>query len=140
MKLKEILLIDDSAATNTLNRRFLEQMNIVEKITIKLNGQEGLTYLTSKNEFGVSPSPNLIFLDINMPVMDGFQFLEKYDKLDSSLKAEILVIMLTSSINEKDAEKARKYDAVHDFMQKPLSEAQVNNLLDELSLLRFITV
>ena len=77
-KLKEILLIDDSKGTNSLNKRLLREMDVAEHISTELNGRLALDYLLSKNEKGNYPSPDIIFLDINMPIMDGYQFLKEF--------------------------------------------------------------
>lgn len=131
-KLKEILLVDDSEATNSLNKRLLQHMEVVEKIEICLNGKEALDYLTTPNEAGTYPAPNIIFLDINMPVMDGFQFLQEYQKQDPSIKANIVVVMLTSSLNQVDANKAKNFSDVKEFFHKPLTFDQVNKLVNQL--------
>lgn len=132
-KLKEILLIDDSRGTNSLNKRLLEEMNVVEKIHTASNGKIALEYLQQKNEKGNYPCPNLIFLDINMPVMDGYQFLEAYKKIDKDQKAKNIIIMLTTSIREIDINKAQNYEAVIGYQFKPLTREKVNHILAQIN-------
>lgn len=130
-KLKEILLVDDSRGTNVLNERLLSSMGVSQKITAVLNGQEALDYLTKPNQNGEFPNPELVFLDINMPVMDGYQFLEKYEMLDTRYRAFKVIIMLTTSISHEDQDKVKKYPAVKEYLFKPLTKQHVNSILEE---------
>ena len=129
-KLKEILLIDDSRGTNILNKRIMEEMNIAYKITTLNNGKAALEYLTNMNNEGGYPDPELIFLDINMPVMDGYQFLEKYAEeqhTNSSLKP---IIMLSSSANEVDLVRSQLYSMVKGYQSKPLTQEKIIAAID----------
>jgi CheY-like chemotaxis protein len=74
IELNEILLIDDSKGANALNKRLLQEMGVGKKITTLLNGQLALEYLVTKDVNGQYPCPDIIFLVINMPVMDGYKF------------------------------------------------------------------
>ena len=133
-KLKEIMLIDDSRGTNSLNKRLLEEMGIVENISIALNGQLALDYLTTRNEKGDYPSPDIIFLDIRMPVMDGYQFLDKYHELAKEMQSNQIIVMLTTSINELDIKRATNYESVKGYQFKPLKKEHINELLEKLPL------
>ena len=106
-KINCILLIDDDKSTNFLHKIIIEETGVSEKVEAVQSGQEALDYLERKKE-GVYPKPDLIFLDINMPGMNGWEFLEEYEKLDDNLKGEIMIMMLTTSINPDDEEKAKK--------------------------------
>lgn len=130
--LKEILLVDDSKGTNALNKRLLQQMGVVEKISTALNGQLALDYLTTKGEAGEYPCPDVIFLDINMPVMDGYQFLEAYGQLDIEMQSGRIIIMLTSSISELDMNKANNYPIVKGYQFKPLTIEKVKEVVGQV--------
>lgn len=130
-KLKEILLVDDSKGANLLNKRLLESMDIVDKISTALNGQEALDYLLSENDRGEYPSPNLIFIDVNMPVLSGFQFMEKYEQLEEKHKTEKVIVMLTSSISKIDKEKAESFSSVKKLLFKPLTKEHVRQVITE---------
>src|ERR1041385_2757434 len=100
-KIHSILLVDDDDATNYLNRLTLKKLDCADEVHISESGSEALQYL-QKNVNGDYPHPDLIFLDINMPAMDGWEFLEEYKKLPPEMKGKIVEIMLTTSLNPDD--------------------------------------
>ena len=123
-RLNCILLIDDDEPTNFLNKLTLEQSGCAQQIRIAQSGHEALDYLRE------SPvRPDLIFLDINMPAMDGWEFLERYRGLPPARKADIVLIMLTTSLNPDDEKRTRSIPEVAGFENKPLTQGQLDNLL-----------
>ena len=126
IQLNCILLIDDDEPTNFLNKLTLEQAGCTQQIRIAQSGQEALDYLQDEN---ATPRPDLIFLDINMPAMDGWEFLERYRSLPPARKADIVLIMLTTSLNPDDEKRTRAIPEVAGFENKPLSQEQLNHLL-----------
>lgn len=114
-KIKRILLVDDDQILNFLHSRLFEKTGIVEQVDIALNGREALDYLAKginkrEAEQERDIQPEIILLDINMPVMDGWEFLEEYKKLGNTKRHGIMVVMLTSSLNPDDREKAKQYE------------------------------
>ena len=130
VKLNCILLIDDDEPTNFLNRLTIEQSGCVRHIRIAQSGQEALDYLQYCGPEG-SPRPDLIFLDINMPAMDGWEFLERYRILPSDRKAAIVLIMLTTSLNPDDELRTQEIPEIAGFENKPLSQERLNLLLEK---------
>ncbi|QQD19690.1 response regulator [Spongiibacter nanhainus] len=130
-KINSILLIDDDAATNFLHRMVIEECGICDAITEAGDGLEALEYLTTATEVGY-PQPDLIFLDINMPRMDGWEFLRSYGDLPDECKAGAVIAMLTTSLNPDDRERAKQFDCVHCFENKPLDEGKLQRLLAAL--------
>jgi CheY-like chemotaxis protein len=137
-----ILLIDDDEPTNFLNKMTLEQMGCTRHIRIAQSGQEALDYLISTNPGDdpcsatgrppdYHPRPDLIFLDINMPAMDGWEFLQRYKQLPSGQKADIVLIMLTTSLNPDDEMRTRKMPEIAGFENKPLKKEHVYALLEK---------
>jgi CheY-like chemotaxis protein len=121
-----ILLIDDDEPTNFLNKMTLEQMGCTRQIQVAQSGQEALNYLA-----GADPRPDLIFLDINMPAMDGWEFLERYKQLPAGQKADIVLIMLTTSLNPDDEIRTRTIPEIAGFENKPLKHSKLEILLEK---------
>lgn len=92
------------------------------------NGQEAINYI-SKSLTEKETLPDVIFLDINMPVMNGWEFLEAYEKLGSKIKKKSKLYVVSSSIDSNDKAKAKKYKTVTDYIIKPVSIDQLKQLL-----------
>lgn len=129
-KLNCILLIDDDKATNFLNEMILGEADCAEKVTSVESGQDALDYL-SESVNGTYPQPDLIFLDINMPGMNGWEFMEKYNVLPEGQKGHIVVVMLTTSLNPDDEIKAKSLGHVEGFERKPLDYDMVHRVLSK---------
>ncbi len=127
-KLNCILLIDDDEATNFLHKIVIEETGCAEKTVAVQSGEEGLNFLNRK-ENGEFPQPDLILLDINMPGMNGWEFMEEYKKLDVAQKGKFILVMLTSSPNPDDRLKAESIDLIDDFKCKPLTEEMITEIL-----------
>ncbi len=128
-KLKRILLVDDSEATNAMNVYLFNRLNGAEQIDVAKNGAEAIEYLTNKGEDGEYPRPELIVLDLNMPVMNGIEFLEAYRELDEAIKGGIIIIMLTTSMLESDETSARAFESVVGYQSKPLTLEKAEEML-----------
>ena len=126
-KLKSILLVDDDADDNFFHQMVIEDMNITENIHIARNGIEALEFLNDEN----NPTPDIIFLDINMPRMNGWEFLEAYNKLEMSKKANVVVAILTTSQNPADIKKAEQFASVKCFNSKSLTEKMMRRIFDD---------
>ncbi|WP_067032062.1 two-component system response regulator [Allomuricauda sp. CP2A] len=119
---KEILLIDDDAITNFLNQNLIEQKIKGIPITIFYNGLEGLKHIKNNPD-----RHYIVFLDINMPVMNGWEFLEAVNSLTVETSVEIHV--LTSSINPGDRDRANGLPNVASFIEKPLDELAMESFM-----------
>ncbi|MBL4658563.1 MAG: response regulator [Flavobacteriales bacterium] len=128
-KLNCILLIDDDEPTNFINEIVIKKADCAEKVVTKQSAMQALEFLTSK-ENGL-PTPDLILLDINMPVMSGWEFLEEYRALQGIQKGEIIIIMLTTSLNPRDQTMAESIKEISGFKHKPLIGEMLNEILSE---------
>jgi CheY-like chemotaxis protein len=118
-----IMLIDDNEIDNLINQKMIEAAAITEKIFTYTSAKSGLEFLKNMEKLDMADKilPDLIFLDIDMPLMDGFQFLDEFEKFSPALKKKCKIVMLTSSINPQDYNLAKKYASVKLFLNKPLS-------------------
>jgi CheY-like chemotaxis protein len=124
-----ILLIDDDEPTNFLNKLTLEQAGCARHIRVAPGGQAALDYLQGDPEECLRP--DLIFLDINMPAMDGWEFLDRYRELPREKKADTVLIMLTTSLNPDDEKRTLAIPEVSGFEHKPLNQIRLESLLQK---------
>jgi CheY-like chemotaxis protein len=133
VKLNCILLVDDDEPTNFLNKMAVEELGCTNHIKIIPGAREALDYLTCAGQpaplNNECPNPEIIFLDINMPAMDGWEFLQQYEALPDERKSSIIVIMLTTSFNPEDEQKARNIPSVKEFRNKPLTPVMLQDIL-----------
>lgn len=125
-KLNCILLVDDDPDDNFFHQRIINKMDITLSIAVAKNGIEALEYLRKENQV----IPELIFLDINMPKMNGWEFLDQYKLLDPKQKARITIMMLTTSANPDDIERANAIEDVTGIKTKPLSVEMLTEILE----------
>lgn len=129
-KLNCILLVDDDEATNFLHKLTIEEANVSENVIVALNGEEALSILRENSKNNI-PQPDIIFLDINMPKMNGWEFIEEYQNQDFIEEIKLLIIMLTVSLNPDDKEKANNLDSISGFRNKPLTVDIVNKIVQD---------
>ena len=125
-KLNCILLIDDDHEDCYFHQIVIRKMDITDSIQIAGNGLEALAFLRKENQV----IPELIFLDINMPRMNGWEFLEAYCKLGVSRKAKVIIMMLTTSLNPADMERAKNIKEITGFETKPLTPEMLRKILE----------
>lgn len=129
-KLKSILLVDDDNSTNFLHELILKSTGCTEQYHFALNGQEALDYLHQQYD-AKATLPEIILLDINMPVMNGWEFLEEFALLPSEIQQSSAVVMLTTSMNPADEEKATSIPFVKAFKNKPVSETMIQEIAEK---------
>ena len=129
-KYKTIMLIDDNEIDNLINQKIVEASNICENIFSHTGGKSAIEFLKNMEKIAsaIEALPEVIFLDIDMPLMDGFQFLEEFESLTDSTKAHCKIVMLTSSINPQDMNKSQKYTFVKKYINKPLTQDNLRKL------------
>lgn len=127
-KLNCILLIDDDYGTNLYHKMVIEDANCAHKIIVKTSAIEALEYFKSPFD-AENPRPNLVFLDINMPKMTGWEFLEEYKKLSTEQQAENIIVMLSTSSHPDDLRRAEDNPLIKEYRGKPLTEEILNELV-----------
>jgi len=121
------MLIDDNELDNFINKKLIESESFADKVIIHASAQSALEEL-KKISGNTSSLPDVIFLDIMMPHMDGFGFLEEFNKLPDTVKKHSKVVMLSTSEGFKDLNKANQDKNVYKFLNKPLNKAVLDAL------------
>src|SRR5688572_22036260 len=118
-----ILLVDDEHIFNFISSKILQGMGVTDNIHVALNGDEALNLLNSYFS-GTQTVPRIIFLDLNMPIMDGFSFIEAFHRLAFAQKEKIVIAIVTSSQDPSDIHRAKELGIEH-YLTKPLTEEAV---------------
>jgi CheY-like chemotaxis protein len=126
--LNTIMLVDDNQADNMIHRRILQKMNIAKNVVDFLYAEDALAYLKSPE----GKDADLIFLDINMPQMNGFEFLDEFKKLKTDPDDLPAVIMLSTLNPNWDEDASQNYPLIKHFFTKPLTEKFVNSILESV--------
>ena len=126
MQSKKLLLVDDDVAFNFLNRILLKTDSIDWEVDECLDGSAALNYVLNSGK-----CPDIILLDINMPIMDGFEFLEEFAKIDRCGNIT-KIFMLTSSMQDEDRTAAFKYPCVKGYFDKPLTIEHIKEIISLL--------
>lgn len=129
--IKKILLIDDSEPDNFLHAYLLNKSNKVQTIETVLNVEKGLEYLRETIQNG-EVMPDAILLDINMPRLNGWEFLDIILKTEEFQDLKTKIYMLTTSLNPDDEFKAINVYKLDGYLNKPLTIEHINQIIDEL--------
>jgi two-component system, chemotaxis family, chemotaxis protein CheY len=123
-----IAVVDDDSVYQFTASRTLQATHLANQILQFPNGKEALAFLKNGSSDG-HRLPDIIFLDINMPITDGWAFLEEFHQLKAKLGKEIKIYMVSSSIDPRDRNRARNYPEVTDYMEKPISMSKFSEVL-----------
>jgi response regulator of citrate/malate metabolism len=130
LKFNCVLLVDDDGVTNFINHRLIKKMNITGCIQSAVNGNEALKYLKDFSLKNDNKGPELVLLDINMPVLDGFEFLEQFQTMSFSNKENIKIVILTTSTHQKDILKISSNTHIG-YINKPLTQDKLMEVLEK---------
>jgi CheY-like chemotaxis protein len=122
-----VMLVDDNDTDNFISKRIIEITGFAQNVEVKNSGKSALDYLR-ENQDNVDMLPTLIFLDINMPIVDGFVFLYEFEKFNDNIKDKCKVIILSSSDNKRDIDKIVNNNHVIKFITKPLTEVALEEV------------
>jgi CheY-like chemotaxis protein len=125
-------IVDDDDIYQFTIKKTIKSLNVAKSIIAFSDGEEALNFMI-ENLNNDEELPDVILLDINMPIMDGFQFMEEYIKIKPKLGKKITIYMVSSSVDTSDIERAKKISEVSDYIIKPIKENQLTTILNELS-------
>jgi CheY-like chemotaxis protein len=128
-----ILLVDDDEINNFISVKLIKKTLVNTEIRTCLNGKFAIDQLIEIQESNPADLPDYILLDINMPIMNGWEFLEEYERLKIDPKGKTKIYIISSSVFNNDINKAKSYPLVKDFISKPLSVDKIRELLGLLS-------
>lgn len=126
---KNILLVDDDKIFNFLSEKTIGSLGLANEIHFALNGQEALALLEQCSQ-GKLSRPDIIFLDLNMPIMNGYEFIEAFAQLDLPDKDRITIVVLTSSADPQDIERVKEM-GIRYYFNKPLSKEEIKKMIGQ---------
>lgn len=126
-----VMLVDDNEIDNFINQKMIEGCNFAEKVYVHTSGRSALEFLQNierNKDFPRELIPQVIFLDISMPIMDGFQFVDEFRKLSPQITKDVKIMLLTSSINPLDQQKSTAISHITNYMNKPLTKEHLSKI------------
>ena len=133
MKVKDsVCIIDDDHIFIYGVKRLMEETSFCDNLIIYQNGQDALDDLKDKARQGMNV-PSIIFLDLNMPMMTGWEFLDEYLQLENQAAAQSKVYIVSSSIDPKDLLRIKDYSVIRNYILKPVTTDDLQNIIIELS-------
>ncbi len=124
----KILLIDDNEIDNIIHLRLIRELKNAVNVQVFQSAKDALQYLTNTSKSNPAALPDIIFLDLYMPIMDGFSFVNEYKKLKINQHKKIRILALSCSIYDKEIKKILSYEDVEEFICKPLSQEKMHDI------------
>lgn len=124
-----VCLIDDDKVYQFTSKMILEATQLTSSIVTFFNGQEAIDFFLDPSNQHIEILPDVIFLDINMPIMNGWNFLEEFDKIYNTLPKKVLIYVVSSSVDESDMERSKSFVSVTDYVIKPINMEKYRLLL-----------
>lgn len=131
-KLKSTCIIDDDPIFIYGTKRIMNEVGFSDNIIVYNNGQDAIDGLNEMTENG-EDLPPVIFLDLNMPIMNGWEFLEDFVKIPNHNREKVTVYIISSSIDPRDLERIKNYKVVNNYILKPLSPEDLHSVLEKIS-------
>jgi CheY-like chemotaxis protein len=130
--MKTVLFIDDDEIYNYIHKKQAQNAALADNVLVCISAISALVLLKELFRMKQPPLPEIIFLDLMMPLMDGFQFLDELEKLPHEITDGIKVIVITSSLNEADFQRAFNYKSVIDIIKKPMTNSKMLEIKDAM--------
>lgn len=131
MKTVRLMIVDDDELVFFLTSRMIAALHLPTEVISCTDGLEAITYFKN-NVNNADELPDVVFLDLSMPIMDGWEFLDEYSVLRSGIAKQNNLYVLSSSVSPHDVERSKQYSFVVDFCVKPLSKDLIHKILTEL--------
>ncbi|MCM4165646.1 MULTISPECIES: response regulator [unclassified Arenibacter] len=125
-----VCIVDDDDIYRFTMIKTLRSLKLTNKIKVFSDGEEALDFMLD-NLHNDKELPDVIFLDIDMPIMDGFEFMEEYVKLKPKLGKKITIYMVSSSVDPVDIDRAKKISEITDYIIKPITQDQLTYIIQE---------
>ena len=127
-KINSVYVIDDDEIYQFTIKKILNSFDVPLEIKSFSDGEEAINFIDD-NKNNETELPDIVFLDINMPIMDGFEFLEEFEKIKSDLSKNIIVHMVSSSVDEVDIERAKKNKNISSYIIKPVNPKDIEHII-----------
>ncbi|WP_055448939.1 response regulator [Lacinutrix mariniflava] len=124
-------IVDDDDIYQFTMKKTIESLNLAKSIIAFSDGEEALNFMI-ENLNKDDELPDIILLDINMPIMDGFQFMEEYIKIKPNLGKKITIYMVSSSVDIADIERAKRISDISDYIIKPIKKGKLQSIISKL--------
>ncbi|KJD35557.1 transcriptional regulator [Tamlana sedimentorum] len=130
-KVVNICIVDDDEIYQFTTLQTLKKLNLEKNIMAFYDGEEACNFLL-KHLGDINKLPDVIFLDINMPIMDGFQFMAEYVKIKPKVGKKIIIFMVSSSVDPADIERAKDISDISDYIIKPIKRGELHAIFEKL--------
>ena len=127
-----VCLIDDDKVYQYTAKMILETTGLTNDIKTFFNGKEAIDFLSDPDNQQVDIIPDVIFLDINMPIMNGWNFLQSFDEIRKNLPKKVIIYVVSSSVDESDIHRSKNFESVTDYIIKPINREKYRQLLSIL--------
>lgn len=125
-----VCLIDDDKIYQFTAKKMLEATGMAKDIRSFYDGSEAIAFFSGEHSKDPSNLPDVIFLDINMPIMNGWEFLEEYEKIRNYFPKSMALYVVSSSVDDADIRRSRQYNSVTDYIVKPITRVRYQELLE----------
>lgn len=130
LKKEIICLVDDDQVYQYTATKSIKSSNAVKRVLVFNDGEEAYNYLQENLQVREN-LPDIIFLDINMPYMDGWEFMDRFVEVKNNLPKTVTIYMVSSSVQQEDLDRAKKYEDISDYIIKPITTQKFHELLDD---------